>query len=106
MENSSADRGTHPAPEESGSGSPRSESTLPAAPAPAPSDAGARDLEPPAHRTRPSGAWTGVVAGAVLLLLLLIFILENTQRVKVSYLGVDGHLSLGVALLLAAVAGA
>ena len=48
----------------------------------------------------------GLVAGAVVLLLLLIFILENTQRVKISYLGANGHLSLGVALLLAAVAGA
>jgi putative membrane protein len=46
------------------------------------------------------------VAGAVVLLLLLIFILENTQRVKVSFLGAGGHLSLGVALLLAAVGGA
>jgi uncharacterized integral membrane protein len=46
------------------------------------------------------------VAGAVVLLLLLIFILENTQRVKVSYLGADGHLPLGVALLLAAAGGA
>jgi uncharacterized integral membrane protein len=40
------------------------------------------------------------------LLLLLIFILENTERVKVSYFGATGHLALGVALLLAAVGGA
>ncbi|MGZ4201894.1 MAG: lipopolysaccharide assembly protein LapA domain-containing protein [Thermoleophilaceae bacterium] len=60
----------------------------------------------PTRRTRTSGAWTGVIAGAVVLLLLLIFILENTQRVKISYLGANGHLPLGVALLLAAVAGA
>jgi uncharacterized integral membrane protein len=36
----------------------------------------------------------------------LIFILENTQRVKVNFLGANGHLALGVALLLAAAAGA
>ncbi len=60
----------------------------------------------PTRRTRISGAWTGVIAGAVVLLLLLIFILENTQRVKISYLGANGHLPVGVALLLAAVAGA
>ena len=47
-----------------------------------------------------------MVAGAVVLLLLLIFILENTQRVKISFLGAHGHVSLGVALLLAAVGGA
>ena len=61
--------------------------------------------ERPAKRTRTSGAWTGVIAGAIILLLLLIFILENTQRVKISFLGIHGHLSLGVALLLAAVGG-
>jgi uncharacterized integral membrane protein len=62
--------------------------------------------EKPTHRTRTSGAWTGVIAGAVVLLLLLIFILENTQKVKISYFGATGHLPLGVGLLLAAVAGA
>jgi uncharacterized integral membrane protein len=50
-------------------------------------------------------AWTGVIAGAVVLLLLLIFILENTQSVTVSFLGADGDVPLGVALLLAAVGG-
>src|SRR5690348_15908559 len=56
--------------------------------------------------TRTSGVWTGVVAGTVVTLLLLIFILENTASVKVSFFGAHGHLSLGVALLLSAVAGA
>ena len=51
-------------------------------------------------------AWTGVIAGAVILLLLLIFILENTQSVTISFLGADGDVPLGVALLLAAVGGA
>jgi uncharacterized integral membrane protein len=46
------------------------------------------------------------VAGAIVLVLLLIFILENTQSVKISYFGAAGHISLGVALLLAAVGGA
>jgi uncharacterized integral membrane protein len=42
---------------------------------------------------------------AVILLLLLIFILQNGQKVDISYLGMHGHLPLGVALLLAAVCG-
>ena len=42
---------------------------------------------------------------AVILLLLLIFILQNSAQVSVSYLGMHGHLPLGVALLLAAVCG-
>jgi hypothetical protein len=39
------------------------------------------------------------------LLFLLIFLLENGNRVEISYLGMHGHLPLGVALLLAAVLG-
>jgi len=42
---------------------------------------------------------------AVVLLLLLIFILQNGQKVDISYMGAHGHLPLGVALLLAAVCG-
>ena len=42
---------------------------------------------------------------AVVLLLLLIFILENGQKVSVTFFGATGHLPLGVALLLAAVLG-
>ena len=44
-----------------------------------------------------------LVLFAVVLLLLLVFILENSQRVDISYFGAHGHLPLGVALLLAAV---
>jgi uncharacterized integral membrane protein len=56
--------------------------------------------------TRVSAAWAGALAAAVVLVLLLVFILENGSRVKVSYFGASGHLPLGVALLLAAVGGA
>jgi uncharacterized integral membrane protein len=77
-----------------------------AAPAAGTTAAPVQPHEKPVKRTRASGAWNGLIAGAVLLLLLLIFILQNTQKVKISYLGLHGHLPLGVALLLAAVAGA
>jgi uncharacterized integral membrane protein len=40
------------------------------------------------------------------LLLLLVFILENQQSASIGYFGAHGQLPLGVALLLAAVAGA
>jgi len=56
-------------------------------------------------RTRTSGIWVAVGFFAVVLLLLLIFILQNSTNVSVSYLGMHGHLPLGVALLLAAVCG-
>ena len=42
---------------------------------------------------------------AVLLLLLLVFILETSQRVDISDFGAHGHLPPGVALLLAGVPG-
>src|SRR5689334_21470855 len=56
-------------------------------------------------RTRTGGVWVATALFALLLLLLLIFILENGQRVAISYFGAHGHLPLGVALLLAAVIG-
>jgi lipopolysaccharide assembly protein A len=60
----------------------------------------------PLRRSRIGQAWVGLIIGALLLVLLLIFILQNDERVRVSFLTVDGRLSLGVALLLAALAGA
>ena len=56
-------------------------------------------------RTRMSGLWVAVGCFAVILLLLLIFILQNSQKVDISYMGAHGHLPLGVALLFAAVCG-
>jgi uncharacterized integral membrane protein len=56
-------------------------------------------------RTRISGLWVAVGFFAVVLLLLLIFILQNGTTVQVSYMGAHGHLPLGVALLLSAVCG-
>lgn len=68
---------------------------------------------PPASTTAPrlpttktSAAFKSLLAGAIVLVLLLVFILENTQSVAISYFGATGHLALGVALLLAAVGGA
>lgn len=57
-------------------------------------------------RTRAGGTWVAIACFAVLLLFLLIFILQNGHQVAVSYLGANGHVPLGVALLLAAVCGA
>jgi uncharacterized integral membrane protein len=56
-------------------------------------------------RTRTSGVWVSVGFFAIVLLLLLIFILENGKTVDIAYFGAHGHLPLGVALLLAAVCG-
>jgi uncharacterized integral membrane protein len=50
-------------------------------------------------------AWVAVVALAVVLILLVIFIAQNTRKVTVSFLGLEGQTPLAVALLIAAVAG-
>ncbi|HEY1573611.1 MAG TPA: lipopolysaccharide assembly protein LapA domain-containing protein [Pseudonocardiaceae bacterium] len=57
------------------------------------------------RRTRISGLWVGLTIAAVVLLVLLVFIIENGQRVDISFFGAHGHLPLGVALLLAAICG-
>ena len=56
-------------------------------------------------RSRMGGAWVTLLTAAFVLLLLLIFILQNSQRAEVSFLGAHGHLPIGVALLLAATFG-
>jgi uncharacterized integral membrane protein len=56
-------------------------------------------------RTRVSGLWVGVTLSAVVLLFLLIFILQNNVPTPVRFLGIEGNLPVGVALLFAAVLG-
>jgi uncharacterized integral membrane protein len=63
---------------------------------------------PPHHkvrRTRVGGVWVALALFALVLLVLLIFILENSNTIVISFFGAKGHLPLGVALLLAAVLG-
>jgi lipopolysaccharide assembly protein A len=57
------------------------------------------------RRTRVGGLWVAAASFALVLLLLLIFILQNSRLVSISYFGGHGHVPLGVALLLAAVLG-
>src|ERR1700689_504753 len=52
--------------------------------------------------TRISGTWVGIVVGAVVLVLLLVFVLQNKKSVKVSFFTANGNLPLGGALLSAA----
>jgi uncharacterized integral membrane protein len=77
----------------------------PAGAQPAPADTGhaapARRMAP----TRASGFWGAVVGGLLVLVVLIVFILQNQSSVRVSFFTAHGHLPLGVALLLAAVVG-
>jgi uncharacterized integral membrane protein len=59
----------------------------------------------PLRGSRTSGAWFAVVALAALLLLLIVFIAQNTQSVEVSFLGWSGHAPLAVSLLIASLVG-
>jgi uncharacterized integral membrane protein len=54
-------------------------------------------------RTRTSAAWFGVWAGAVVLVLLIIFIAQNTGAVEITFLWMHGSLPLALALLVAGV---
>ncbi len=81
--------------------------TTPADPAPPvePDQGVPAARQDPLRRSRTSGAWTAVVLAAVLLLLLIVFIAQNTQSVHISFFGFDGHAPLAVALLIATAAG-
>jgi lipopolysaccharide assembly protein A len=65
---------------------------------------------PPRRRrsahTRISGLRTGLIAGVLVLIVVMIFIIQNTHAVNISFMGAHLRLSLAVALLLAALAGA
>ncbi|WP_181780118.1 LapA family protein, partial [Pseudonocardia pini] len=60
---------------------------------------------PKAERSRISGMWVGLILSAVVLLFLLIFILQNLDPVQIHFLGLNGTLPTGVALLFGAIAG-
>ena len=64
-----------------------------------------RPAEDPLRGSRTSGLWATVIALGLVLLLLIIFVAQNTQKVNVSFLGWDGQTPLAVALLIAAAAG-
>ena len=59
-----------------------------------------------ARHTRTSSLWTVTAVAAVLLLLLVIFIAENSQRTHIHFFGATWSVSLAVGLLFAAVLGA
>jgi uncharacterized integral membrane protein len=55
--------------------------------------------------SRTSGTWLAVVGLGVLLILLIVFIAQNTQRAEVHFFGWDGEAPQAVTLLIAAAAG-
>ncbi|HET6710447.1 MULTISPECIES: lipopolysaccharide assembly LapA domain-containing protein [unclassified Amycolatopsis] len=78
---------------------PGAEETTPVRPAPA----------KPAGKVRPtriSGTWVAVIAGLLVLVVLLIFILQNLDPATVRFFGAEGSLPLAIAMLFSAIGGA
>jgi len=86
----------------------------PASTLPRPSANGSAPPPPPAPQppprrrpqTRISGMRTGLITAAAALIMVMIFIIQNARAVNISFLGAHLRLSLAVALLFAAIAGA
>src|SRR5205085_11966499 len=57
-------------------------------------------------RTRISSAWTAVAVGLLFLIALLVFIFQNLQNVRVSFITVRASFPLALSLVCSAVAGA
>jgi uncharacterized integral membrane protein len=63
------------------------------------------DVADPLRGSRTSGVWIGLALLVLILVLLAVFMLQNTQEVSVTFLGWAGVAPLAAALLIAAAAG-
>lgn len=61
--------------------------------------------DPTAKFTRAGALWSALIAGFLILILLLVFIAQNTAYASFAFFGWHWSLPLGVAILLAAVGG-
>ncbi|BBZ45146.1 LapA family protein [Mycobacterium parmense] len=61
---------------------------------------------PPSPFTRLAAAWWALVVGSIILVVLLVFVAQNTDTVALHFLVFDWTLPVGVGYLLSAVAGA
>jgi uncharacterized integral membrane protein len=74
--------------------------------------AGPGEIPPSGHtpakvpHTRISAAWFGVWTGIAVVILLIIFIGQNTAKVPINFLWMDGLIPTALALLIAGVGGA
>ena len=55
--------------------------------------------------TRAAALWSALIAGFLILILLLVFILQNTESTTIHFFGWNWNLPVGVGVLLAAVCG-
>ena len=74
----------------------------PSGPAPA---AGPPGTDPAAKLTRAGALWTSLILGFLILIVLLIFVAQNTADTPFTFFNLHWNLPLGVAMLLAAIGG-
>ena len=76
---------------------------------PVPGDYEVADRTPPDLKkvrfTRAAAVWMSLIVGLLILIVLLIFIAQNTESAEFAFFGWRWNLPLGVAILLAAVCG-
>jgi uncharacterized integral membrane protein len=80
-------------------------SQIPASPGQPPATPAPKRGEPAVKFTRAGALWTALIAGFLILILLLIFIAQNTASASFQFFVWHWSLPLGVAILLAAVGG-
>ncbi|MDP9795290.1 putative integral membrane protein [Catenuloplanes nepalensis] len=68
-----------------------------------PADTAAPIRHEAAPRTRTGATWFGICVAALLFVVLIVFMLQNTRVVEVSFLAWHGSVPLALALLTAAV---
>jgi uncharacterized integral membrane protein len=105
-----ADPATHPALRPADADGPATDPGIPVVPAAPPEAPTVPTVQPgkPEHavrRSRSGGLWTGLILSAIVLIFLLVFILQNQFPVQINFLWFGGSVPVGVALLLAAIAG-
>jgi uncharacterized integral membrane protein len=105
-----ADPATHPGLRPADADGPATDPGIPTVQAAPPEAPTVPTVQPPAsepvlRRSRSGGLWTGLILSAIVLIFLLVFILQNQIAVTIKFLGFQGSVPVGVALLLAAIAG-
>lgn len=85
---------------------PADAASTPGKSAPTRGTAGPGPTHDPLRGSRTSGTWIAVLVLALLLVLLAVFILQNTQKADVSFFGWTGRAPLSATLLIAAAGGA
>lgn len=88
------------------SGSAASASEVATAPAEGPAGSAASSSPRRVKHSTAGATWVALIAGALLLIVLLVFILQNQQAVVLHFFGADLEFPLGVGMLLAAIIGA